>query len=213
MPDACGWRFTGLVGGALFAGPICPGGLTPKSFCPSPVVVSAALLGIRRGLVGSLVVILGIAVFHLADDNHPIQLLQGWSPVGLGLMVALAAVVGYGRILETRRAAASQLAVSAQHWLDRLDTESRLLARLSTELCKATTLETIGSSINLALAGIVAFDCMALYLFDKARGTAKIGYVSGPGSNDPSMGYEFSLEEVLTTGPFDGTQPAGRTTG
>lgn len=174
-----------------------------------PVIASAALLGVRGGLAGSMVGVLGITIFHLIDADDPFQLLQGWSPVGVGVMVTVAAVVGYGRVLETRRAAASQLLVSAHVRLDRLETESRLLSRLSTELGRTTSLETIGSSVNLALAGIVAFDCMALYLLDAARAMAKICYITDTGRNDPAVNDEFSLEEILRMDPFDCPQPAG----
>jgi hypothetical protein len=68
-----------------------------------PVIASAALLGVRGGLAGSMVGVLGITIFHLIDADDPFQLLQGWSPVGVGVMVTVAAVVGYGRVLETRR--------------------------------------------------------------------------------------------------------------
>ena len=174
-----------------------------------PVAVAAVSHGVRGGLIGSSAGVLGIGLYQMLTESGPAtHLLPGGSLAGVAVVFGVGAILGYGRTLKNRRATASQIATSAQARLKRLDTESRHLLRLAIEIGNSTTAESIASSANVALSGVVAFDRIALYLLDHTRGTAKVNFVSGGDGVGPVKGDEFLLEEIMATDPFGSTQLA-----
>jgi signal transduction histidine kinase len=80
------------------------------------------------------------------------ELPYGPTPVDTTILLVIAAIVGYARRFETGRIAATRLASSTQGQLDRLDTESQLLSRLSIEIGRSSTVE---STLNAAHAAAV----------------------------------------------------------
>lgn len=173
-----------------------------------PVAVSATLLGIRGGLVGSLVGVVGISSYHAIAGTGSVFLLPGLTS-GVVVVFAAGAIFGYVRSLKTQRLTASRLAKSKQSDLDRFDDESHLLSQLSIAIGKTSAVESIASAANVALSGLIAFDRMALYSLDSLRGTATVVWISGEGYPGPTNGDEFSIENITETDPIFSPQPVG----
>jgi hypothetical protein len=170
----------------------------------APASVSAILFGIRGGIAGLAIGFLGVSTFYVIAGTGPFTgLLHNTNPDVIMLVIATAATASYGRLLEKKRTAASQLALSTQIQLERLETESRLLSLLSVEIVKSSAVESIALAASTTLTGLVDFDRMVLYLLDDVRGTAKLSFVTGDLPACPVKDDVFPLEVIMAADPFD----------
>jgi signal transduction histidine kinase len=169
-----------------------------------PVMLAAILFGMRGGLTGVLVAVLGISTLGVFAGVAPFtRLLHGSAPFDIVMMTSVSLMVGYGRYSQTSKIAATRRAESTTLQLDLRDNEAHILTTLAGDVGKLLTTQSILAAPGEAISQIVEFDRMAIYQVDPARVTVKIVYVSGDKSSGALAGSTYRLTEIMAVDPFD----------
>lgn len=174
-----------------------------------PTMLAAILFGVRGGLIGTAIGVLGISAIHVIAGTAPFtRLLYGNAPFDIAMLTAVSVMVGYGRHLAEMKIVATRRADTATRRLDQLGSESDVLSVLSTDIGKLLMVESILAAAGAAISKIVKYDRISMYQANLIRQTAKLSYVSGQKSpGDPSRdspGAVFPLSEFMGLDPFDG---------
>lgn len=169
-----------------------------------PILLSSLLFGFRGGFAAAFIGMLGISTFHvIAGTDVFTSLLHEGSPPDVVLLLVVTGLVGYGRILETQRSVAIQRAAKAKYRLNQLDTESQLLAQYSIEISRSSAAKSILAAARVALAGVISFDRMAVYLVNSDKNSVTLSFLSGDDSVGPAPDDEFTIDQIMGIDPYD----------
>jgi signal transduction histidine kinase len=169
-----------------------------------PVMLTAILFGMRGGVIGALVAVLGISVLGVVAGVAPFtRLLHGGAPFDVAMMTTVSLMVGYGRYLQSSKFAAIHHAEVTTRQLDQMDSEAQLFLKLASDVSKLLTTESILAATGDAISKIVEFDRLSIYQIDPARVTVELVYVSGDKCDEALVGSTYRLTEVMALDPYD----------
>ena len=169
-----------------------------------PVVIASLLFGARGALLGTLVGVLGISTFHVVAGTDSFSvLLRNSGPFSVAILLVLSLIVSYIRQLEAKNADVTLRITSTENELEEVSSEATLISKLSIELAKAQSVESVFAASGDALGSVIEFDRMAAYSVESESDRARLSYLSSWDGIGPSTGAEFSYSEITAIDPYD----------